>query len=133
MEDLIEIYNDYIEFNNFTNKELSNNLKKKYLKRCMEKYKDYPNLFDIFDKFELRNGIFTIKYYLNNFYENIENKVKKDKKHYDEILNEYNFDGYHSLAKFLLDLILADDIIDSEDLEDQEDINKIKNISYWDK
>jgi len=129
MNNLIEIYNKYTKYDYLDDKELLNNIKKDLLECHIEKYKEYPNLFDIFNKFELRNGIFTISDYLNNFYKTIENKVKKDKKHYDEILNEYNFDGYYSLAKFLLDLLLEDSE-DSEDLEDSEDIeNPVEKIN----
>ena len=129
MNNLIEIYNKYTKYDYLEDKELLNNIKKDLLECHIEKYKEYPNLFDIFNKFELRNGIFTISDYLNNFYKTIENKIKKDKKHYDEILNEYNFDGYYSLAKFLLDLLLEDSE-DSEDLEDSEDIeNPVEKIN----
>lgn len=129
MNNLIEIYNIYTKYDYLEDKELLNNIKKDLLECHIEKYKEYPNLFDIFNKFELRNGIFTISDYLNNFYKTIENKIKKDKKHYDEILNEYNFDGYYSLAKFLLDLLLEDSE-DSEDLEDSEDIeNPVEKIN----
>lgn len=118
MNDLIEIYDDYVEYNQITDKNLSDKLKKIYLKSYIKKYENYPNLFDFFDTFELKNNIITIKDYLNNFYEIIEYKIKKEHKSYYEISIEYDFDNYSSLSKFLLDLILNSDDSDYEIEED---------------
>ena len=118
MDDLIEIYNDYIEFNLITDKEQADKLKKIYLKSYIKKYENYPNLFDFFDNYELKNSIFTINDYLNNFYKMIEFKIKKKHKSYYEILTEYNFNGYHSLSKFLLDLLLKDNEESDDETED---------------
>jgi hypothetical protein len=130
MNELIEIYNDYTEYNLISDKELSEKLKKKYLKSYIKKYDNYPNLFDFFNLFELENCFFdSIEEYLNIFYKLIEKKIKNDKKSYYEILNEYNFDKYHSLAKFLLDLILKRDDISESDTDEENYINDEKNIS----
>lgn len=132
MEDLIEIYNDYVEICNdyiVSNKKLLNKLKKIFLKPYIKKYKTYPDLFNFFDRFELKNNIITIKDYLNNFYKVIENKIKKDKKSYDEILNEYNFDCYYPLTNFLLDLILNSDDDPESDSEEDYISNEKKYIS----
>jgi hypothetical protein len=120
MNELIEIYNDYMEYNLISDKELSNKLKKKYLQSQMKNYDAYPNLFDFFDKYELKNGFFTINNYLNDFYKNIEFKIKKDHKTYDNIINEYTFNGYDALTKFLLDLILNTKDDTDNDTDDDE-------------
>ena len=46
---------------------LYKNLKNKYLKFYIKKYEKYQNLFDFFDRFELKNNLITIEDYLNNF------------------------------------------------------------------
>lgn len=132
MEDLIKIYKDCEEYKLIQDIELYKKLKNIYLDCHKKKYEIYLNLFDFFDKFELKNGLISIEDYLYNFSKLLKQKLIKDKKSYDEILTQYDFDGYHSLCKFLLDLIVNEEDEEEEEEEEIEDteinLDDISNI-----
>jgi len=131
MNELIKIYNDCEEYKQLIPDSQSyEKAKNIYLSHPKKKYEIYPNLFDFFDRFELKNGLISIEDYLHNFNQLLKQKLIKDKKSYDEILTQYDFDGYHSLCKFLLDLIVneEDEEEETEDTKIETNLDDISNI-----
>jgi hypothetical protein len=123
MEDLLEIYDYVQDLKEVSNIELQKSLVEKYLKQKELKYKEYPDLFTLFDRVEIKDGIISLKDYLKNFYDVIKNKMYKNQQTYNQILEEYKFDIYSSVVKFILDIIINDKS-DNESYDSENDYSE---------